>query len=119
MADLGRIRKICELRGISIAQLAREIEKSQQQLHFIMAKGKTTIETLEDIAKILMVSPMVFWSSDSINKFFVDDKGNIIGEKTDAQYLDLVRENNELKNKLLECKTDLIRHLEEKHKIKK
>ncbi len=117
MGDFGRIRKICELRSMSIAELSRRINISQNQLHNIMKTGKTTIETIEGISKILEISPAVFWSSESINKFLLDINGKYVSINTEAGEMDLKKEIDELKNQLLGCRGDVIKLLEQKHGI--
>lgn len=61
MANLSLIKTLAESRHISIAELSAKIGITEQQLHGIVRKNSTKINTLEKIAEILDVPVSYFF----------------------------------------------------------
>lgn len=64
MANLKLIKQIAEIKGMTIEQLAAKAEISTQAIHLMGRSGKTKMETLEQIAKILEVPAYVFFDEN-------------------------------------------------------
>lgn len=64
MANLKLIKKIAEIKGMTIEQLAAKAEISTQAIHLMGRSGKTKMETLEQIAKILEVPAYIFFDEN-------------------------------------------------------
>ena len=60
MANLNLIKALAESKNIPITQLAQAVGVSEQQIHLMVRKNSTKIETLEKIARVLNVSVSVF-----------------------------------------------------------
>lgn len=63
MANLAIIRKLCKERQITLRRLAHEIGTTEGAIHVALRTGRTSIETLEKIAAVLMVHPGIFFDS--------------------------------------------------------
>jgi len=61
MANLNLIKALAESKNIPITQLAQAVGVSEQQIHLMVRKNSTKIETLEKIARVLNVSVSVFF----------------------------------------------------------
>lgn len=61
MANLQLIKSLAEKRGMTITELAERVGVSEQQIHLMVRKNSTKIETLEKIAKVLGVSTSYFF----------------------------------------------------------
>lgn len=61
MANLSLIRELCEKNKITIRHLANTIGREECTLQSMMRTGKTNTTTLEAIAKVLKVSPGMFF----------------------------------------------------------
>lgn len=61
MANLYKIRELCERRSISIRELASRINRNESTVQALIRNGSTSVATLEDIAKVLGVSPAYFF----------------------------------------------------------
>lgn len=71
MANLQLIKTIAEKKNIPITQLAECVGISEQQIHLMVRKNSTKIDTLEKIARALQVSVTVFF--DEENAITIDD----------------------------------------------
>ncbi|WP_290087657.1 helix-turn-helix domain-containing protein, partial [Paramuribaculum intestinale] len=65
MANLNLIKALAESKNIPITQLAQAVGVSEQQIHLMVRKNSTKIETLEKIARVLNVSVSVFFDEDT------------------------------------------------------
>lgn len=72
MANLKLIKQIAEIKGMTIEQLAAKAEISTQAIHLMGRSGKTKMETLEQIAKILEVPAYVFFDENFDVQLFRD-----------------------------------------------
>lgn len=61
MANLSLIRSIAKERKITLKTLATQVGLTEQGLHKILRDNTTTITTIERIAQVLEVSPIVFF----------------------------------------------------------
>ena len=70
MANLNLIKALAESKNIPITQLAQAVGVSEQQIHLMVRKNSTKIETLEKIARVLNVSVAFFFDIQRQNRFF-------------------------------------------------
>lgn len=91
MANLELIRQLCIDKKITIRELAKRIDKKENTVQSMITSGSTSILTLEAIAKVLGVSPAIFWDSPKpvseleielkYLKDLISEKDQIIKEK--------------------------------------
>lgn len=63
MAKLFLIKTLAEKKNISMVELANKVGISEQQIHLLVRKNSTKIETLEKIANVLQV-PVAYFFED-------------------------------------------------------
>lgn len=64
MANLNLIKTLAEKKNIRIVELAEAVGLSEQQMHLIVRRNSTKIETLEKIAGVLGV-PVTYFFDDN------------------------------------------------------
>lgn len=124
MANLFLIKQFAEKKNIAITELANIVGVSEQQIHLMVRKNSTKIETLEKIAKALEVPVSCFFEEDDVEvraagRDYVE-KGKI--EHHGAEYnapmtcpsSELEKENAELKQKLIDAQERIIKLMEER-----
>lgn len=124
MANLNLIKALAESKNIPITQLAQAVGVSEQQIHLMVRKNSTKIETLEKIARVLNVSVSVFFDEDTTEirqagRDYVEDgkiehKGTEYNGPVTIADEALRAENERLKEELLEAKQEIIDLLKEK-----
>ncbi len=124
MANLNLIKALAESKNIPITQLAQAVGVSEQQIHLMVRKNSTKIETLEKIARVLNVSVSVFFDEDTTEirqagRDYVEDgkiehKGTEYNGPVTVADEALRAENERLKEELLEAKQEIIDLLKEK-----
>lgn len=65
MANLSLIKCLAEMKNIRIVELANAVGLSEQQVHLMVRKNSTKIDTLEKIAKVLDVPVAVFFEEEA------------------------------------------------------
>lgn len=65
MANLNLIKALAEKKNIRITELAEAVGVSEQQMHLIVRKNSTKIETLEKIARVLGVPVTYFFDVEA------------------------------------------------------
>lgn len=85
MANFLLIRELCELKKITIRELASRIGKDDSSVQAIVRNGSTTTKTIEAIAKVLDVPVGVFFDNIPIAGIKRDDLDK------DARIADLER----------------------------
>lgn len=124
MANLNLIKALAESKNIPITQLAQAVGVSEQQIHLMVRKNSTKIETLEKIARVLNVSVSVFFDEEvteirQAGRDYVEDgkiehKGTEYNGPVTVADEALRAENERLKEELLEAKQEIIDLLKEK-----
>lgn len=124
MANLNLIKALAESKNIPITQLAQAVGVSEQQIHLMVRKNSTKIETLEKIARVLNVSVSVFFDEDTTEirqagRDYVEDgkiehKGTEYNGPVTIADEALRAENERLKEELLEAKQEIIDLLKER-----
>lgn len=61
MANLKLIRKLCDSKQITIRELAQRIDRDESTIQSAMRRGSTNTVTIEAIARVLGVSPGIFF----------------------------------------------------------
>lgn len=118
MANLNLIKALAESKNIPITQLAQAVGVSEQQIHLMVRKNSTKIETLEKIARVLNVSVSVFFDEDTTEirqagRDYVEDgkiehKGTEYNGPVTIADEALRAENERLKEELLEARKEII-----------
>lgn len=124
MANLILIKALAESKNIPITQLAQAVGVSEQQIHLMVRKNSTKIETLEKIARVLNVSVSVFFDEDTTEirqagRDYVEDgkiehKGTEYNGPVTIADEALRAENERLKEELLEARKEIINLMKEK-----
>lgn len=124
MANLNLIKALSESKNIPITQLAQAVGVSEQQIHLMVRKNSTKIETLEKIARVLNVSVSVFFDEDTTEirqagRDYVEDgkiehKGTEYNGPVTIADEALRAENERLKEELLEARKEIINLMKEK-----
>lgn len=124
MANLNLIKALAESKNIPITQLAQAVGVSEQQIHLMVRKNSTKIETLEKIARVLNVSVSVFFDEDTTEirqagRNYVEDgkiehKGTEYNGPVTIADEALRAENERLKEELLEARKEIINLMKEK-----
>ncbi|WP_304801344.1 helix-turn-helix domain-containing protein [Paramuribaculum intestinale] len=124
MANLYLIKALAESKNIPITQLAQAVGVSEQQIHLMVRKNSTKIETLEKIARVLNVSVSVFFDEDTTEirqagRDYVEDgkiehKGTEYNGPVTIADEALRAENERLKEELLEARKEIINLMKEK-----
>ncbi|WP_290145876.1 helix-turn-helix domain-containing protein [Paramuribaculum intestinale] len=124
MANLNLIKALAESKNIPITQLAQAVGVSEQQIHLMVRKNSTKIETLEKIARVLNVSVSVFFDEDTTEirqagRDYVEDgkiehKGTEYNGPVTIADEALRAENERLKEELLEARKEIINLMKEK-----
>lgn len=124
MANLNLIKALAESKNIPITQLAQAVGVSEQQIHLMVRKNSTKIETLEKIARVLNVSVSVFFDEDTTEirqagRGYVEDgkiehKGTEYNGPVTIADEALRAENERLKEELLEARKEIINLMKEK-----
>lgn len=124
MANLNLIKALAESKNIPITQLAQAVGVSEQQIHLMVRKNSTKIETLEKIARVLNVSVSVFFDEDTTEirqagRDYVEDgkiehKGTEYNGPVTIADEALHAENERLKEELLEARKEIINLMKEK-----
>ncbi|MGM9817192.1 MAG: helix-turn-helix domain-containing protein [Lepagella sp.] len=68
MANLGKIRTLCESKKITIRELAQRIGRDDSSIQSAIRRGSTNTSTLEAIARELGVSAGIFFDGYSDNE---------------------------------------------------
>lgn len=68
MPNLHKIKELADAQGLSIRDLADSIGVKENQIHVMVRKNSTKIDTLEKIANVLHVPVAVFFSEQLDNK---------------------------------------------------
>ena len=124
MANLNLIKALAESKNIPITQLAQAVGVSEQQIHLMVRKNSTKIETLEKIARVLNVSVSVFFDEDTTEirqagRDYVEDgkiehKGTEYNGPVTIADEALRAENERLKEELLEARKEIIDLMKER-----
>lgn len=108
MANLQRIKDIAFERGMLLSDIAEKIGMTPAGMSLILKKNSTTIDTLEEISKVLGVHPGVFFdgyvgpqNATNINPAIKDLQVELAAKETIIEQL----------NKIIESKSELIREL--------
>ena len=97
MANLEIIRELSKAKKITLLELAEQADINESTLHSLIRRGSTNTSTLERIAKVLGVSPAIFYPSVGENplsseassaeatiaslRALLDEKDKVIEEK--------------------------------------
>lgn len=100
MANFKIIKQLCKQKKISIQELAEKLGVTDAAIYDIIKRNSTSIPTMENIAKILDVSPAIF---------FTEEIPGIVNEPTQPY-------GNNYKDELIETQRKLIAELE-KNKV--
>ncbi len=124
MANLNLIKVLAESKNIPITQLAQAVGVSEQQIHLMVRKNSTKIETLEKIARVLNVSVSVFFDEEvteirQAGRDYVEDgkiehKGTEYNGPVTITDEALRAENERLKEELLEARKEIIDLMKER-----
>lgn len=95
MANLYRIKHLAEKKQMPINMLAERVGLSEQQLHLIVRKNSTKIETLEKIAKALKVPISVFFEEEEARQVQIGGKDNTQSGRDTNNYIN-IKEHDEL-----------------------
>lgn len=94
MANLSIIKRLAEDRNITIKSLAQQVGVTEQQIHVMVKTNSTKVSTLEKIASVLEVSPLVFF----------DDKWSIIEEyKASGSHAIAAKNIRDIDNRTFGC----------------
>lgn len=74
MANLHKIRELCEEKKLSIRELSKRVGKDESTIQALIRNGSTNTMTLEIIAKELNVHPGIFF--DNYNPSGINQNGN-------------------------------------------
>ena len=114
MANLNLIKILAEKKNIRITELAEAVGLSEQQMHLIVRKNSTKIETLEKIAKVLGV-PVTFFFDELAAGKDADGVEMIYGVENVSPAVEKeLREQIAVLKSHLEDKERIIRLMEEK-----
>ena len=92
------IRKLIELKKMSVKEMSEKINMSEKGFHDLLKRNDLKLSTLEKIAQALGVDIKYFFKDKNDNKFFSDNKINYQKQKG---------ENNTLNGPKDELQTDL------------
>lgn len=85
MAKLFLIKTLAEKKNISMVELANKVGISEQQIHLLVRKNSTKIETLEKIANVLQVPVAIFFEDRT--------RGNVVSGDYNQLNIDGAHDN--------------------------
>lgn len=122
MANLHLIKSLAEKKNLPLTELASLVGISEQQIHLMVKKNSTKIETLEKIAKVLDVKVGYFFDEeqtdvrsagrDYVEKGKIEHHGTEYNAPVTYSQCELEKENAELKQKLIDAQDRIIKLLE-------
>lgn len=77
MANFQIIRDLCRERGISLLELGKKVGKSDSQIHNILRNNSTSLETLEQFAKVLNVPASTFFPGDPSKESLLSENAHL------------------------------------------
>lgn len=81
MANFQIIRDLCEKKKLTIRELASKIERNESTIQSMIRNGSTNTGTIELIAKVLEVSPAVFFDGFA-------EENEVISLRKEIQHLE-------------------------------
>lgn len=87
-----RIEEILELKGVTIAELARRLNVSRSSMHNTIKKGNPNLSTLQDIASAIGVPITELFTDGSVEELngFVEYKGEVHKIRSIADLKELI-----------------------------
>lgn len=96
MANLLKIRTLCEAKKMTIRELAKKIGRDESSIQSAMRRGSTNSATIEKIAEVLGVPAGYFFDG------WLDDTQTLEMEKEIAHLKELLAEKERLISVLME-----------------